>query len=203
MTTEELIAFYQQLLVIQYKTLPNALGTIGALVNEVIAGQIYAQVRDGFDIQTAIGDQLNMLAEYVGAPRKIFGYDPLIPYFSLYSYITTPPSDVGFALYSDVTDPVDFWISYTTSETTFVLTDGQLRSLISYLIAVHKSDTTLSDIDLILQAFFGTNATLTDNEDMTITYTHQTSDPDLLFSIVNQIKALPHPAGVSINVVEV
>lgn len=203
MTNEELVAFYQNLLVIQYKTLPNALGTIGALATEVIADQIYAQVRDGFDIQTAVGQQLDVIARYVGAPREIFGYDPLIPYFSLYSYTTTPPADVGFAEYSDVTDPVDFWISYTTSETTFVLTDGQLRLLIQYLIAVHKSGTTLADIDLILQAFFGNYAALTDNEDMTITYTHQTSDPDLLFSIVNQINALPHPAGVGVNVVEV
>lgn len=203
MTTDELVAFYQNLLVIQYKVQPNAVATIGALATEVVADQIFAQVRDGFDIQTAVGKQLDILAEYVGAPREIFAYDPSIPYFALYSYITTPPSNIGFASYLDVTDPVDNWISYTTSQTTFVLTDGQLRLLIQYLIAVHKSDTTLFSIDLILQAFFGIYCELIDNEDMTITYQHQIADPNSLFSIVNQLNALPHPAGVEIIVTEV
>lgn len=203
MTTDELVQFYQNLLIIQYKEQPNAVATIGALATEVVASQIFAQVRDGFDIQTAVGKQLDILAEYVGAPREIFAYDPSIPYFALYSYITTPPSNIGFASYSDVTDPVDNWISYTTSQTTFVLTDGQLRLLIQYLIAVHKSDTTLANIDLILQAFFGIYCELIDNEDMTITYQHQIADPNSLFSIVSQLNALPHPAGVQIIVTEV
>lgn len=203
MTDAELIAFYVNLLVIQYKTLPNATGTIQALATEVVASQIYNQVLNGFDLQTAVGKQLDILADYVGAPREIFGYSPAIPYFALYSYTTVPPVNVGFASYTDVTDPVDNWLSYTTSQTTYVLTDGQLRALIQYLIAVHKSDTTIASIDLILQTFFGTYATLTDNEDMTITYTHQSVDPNFLFSIVNELNALPHPAGVGITVVEV
>ncbi len=118
-------------------------------------------------------------------------------------YSVIPPANVGFADYSDVTDPVDNWLSYTTSETTFVLTDGQLRLLIQYLIAVHASDHTVASIDLILQEFFGNYCTLTDNMDMTITYTHQLNDPNFFFSIVDEIGALPHPAGVQVNVVEV
>lgn len=203
MTDSELIAYYQNLLVIQWKTAPNANATIGALATEVVASQIYSQVLNGFQISTAIGAQLNILAQYVGAPREIFTFDPTIPYFALYSYNTTPPSNVGFASYSDVTNPVDNWLSYTTAKTTFVLTDGQLRQLISYLIAVHASDHTLASIDLILQTFFTTYATLTDNEDMTITYTHQIVDPNHLFEIVNELNLLPQPAGVEVLVVEV
>lgn len=203
MLTSDLINYYAQLLAIQYRTQPRAVATIQALAAEVIADQIYNQVLQGYNLSTAIGAQLNVLAQYVGAPREIFGYDPTIPYFALYSYITTPPVNVGFASYVDVTAPVDNWLSYTTAQTTFVLTDGQLRSLIAYLIAVHGSDHTIHSIDLILQTFFGPYATLTDNENMSITYTHSSSDPSFLFSIVNEINALPHPAGVAINVVEV
>lgn len=203
METSALIQYYSNLLAIQYKTLPNAVGTIEALATEVIADQIFAQVRDGFQIETAVGAQLEILGEYVGAQRKIFGYDPTIPYFAFYSYITTPPSNIGFASYLDVADPVDNWLSYTTAQTTFVLTDGQLRSLIAYLIAVHGSDYTISSIDKILQTFFGPYTILTDNEDMSITYTHDSTDPNFLFSIINEINALPHPAGVEINVVEI
>ena len=203
MTTAELITYYSSLLVIQYKTLPNAVGTVQALATEVVADQIYAQVRDGFAIPTAIGKQLDVIAQYVGAPRDIYAYDPSVPYFAFPSYSGSTPPNVGFAFYADVTDPVDFWLSYTSSETTYVLTDGQLRQLIQYLIAVHMSDHTLASIDVILQSFFGNYATLTDNGDMSITYTHLLSDPNILFSIVNQLGLLPHPAGVEIIVTEV
>lgn len=209
MTDSELIAYYVNLLAIQYKILPNATSTIQALSTQVVASQIYGSVLNGFNlfpangIPTAIGVQLDTIGEYVGAPREIFGYDPAIPYFALNDYSVTPPTNVGFADYSDTTDPVDNWISYTTSETAYVLTDGQLLSLIQYLIAVHKSDYTLESIDLILQTFFGSYCTLTDNEDMTILYTHLLTDPNYFFGIVNQLNLLPHPAGVEISVVEV
>lgn len=203
MTDQELVATYVALLVIQYKELPNARGTISAVATETIANQIFSQVRDGFDLSTAIGNQLDVLAQYVGAPREIFGYDPTIPYFAFPSYSGSPLPDTGFAFYSDTTDPPDLWLSYTTAQTTFILTDGQVRAIIQYLIAVHASDHTLYSIDLILQTFFGTYCTLTDNEDMTITYTHLTSDPNNLFEIINQLNLLPHPAGVEVSVVEV
>jgi len=203
MTNDQLVQYYSSLLVVQYKTLPNAQGTIAALVTQEIANQIYSQVLNGFNLDTAVGAQLDILASYVGAPREIFGYDPTIPYFALYSYNTVPPSNVGFASYSDVTPPVDNWLSYTSSETTFVLTDGQLRQLIQYLIALHASNQTLVSIDLLLEAFFGNYCTLTDNQNMTITYTHLTSDPNTLFGIVNELNLLPHPAGTAVTVVEV
>lgn len=203
MTVNEQVAYYINLLVIQYKILPNATGTIGALASEVVANQIYDQVLNGFNLQTAVGHQLDVLASYVGAPRTIFGYSPTVEYFELQSYVTTPVGNIGFAQYTDITDPIDFWLLYSTSQTAFVLSDGQLRQLIAYLIAVHASDHTLESLDVIMQTFFGAYATLTDNEDMSITYTHQLSDPNLLFSIVNQIGKLPHPAGVEIVVVEV
>ncbi len=213
MDTSAIVSYYVNLLAVQYHMLPRAMATIQALATEVVADQIVAQVQNGYNLfpangyPAAIGAQLDVIGEYVGAPRTIFGYDPSIPYFALYSYITTPPSNVGFApgVYTDLTIPSipDNWLSYSTGETSYVLTDGQLQLLIAYLIAVHASGHTISEIDGILQTFFGSYCTLTDNFDMSIVYTHQAADPNFLFSIVAQIGALPHPAGVGITVVEV
>lgn len=203
MTDQELIAYYVNLLIIQYKTLPNATGTIQALATEVVANQIYSQVLNGFSIQTAVGEQLDILASYVGAPRTIFGYSPAQVYFSFPGYADSVTADTGFAEYGDATDPVGFWLLYSTSQTSYVLTDGELRQLIAYMIALHASDYTINSIDLLLQTFFGNYCTFEDNEDMTMTYTHLLSDPNSLFGIVNQINKLPHPAGVQIIVSEV
>lgn len=209
MTTAELIQYYQNLLAIQYKFLPNATGTIGALASQVIADQIYVQTQNAYNLfpangyQAAVGVQLDILAGYVGAPRTIFGYDPTIPYMAFYSYTTTPPSNIGFASYTDPTDPGDSWLSYSTSETSYVLTDGQLQLLVAYLIAVHASPHTLSSIDNILQTFFGPYCVLIDNENMSVVYQHSVSDPNHLFSIIEQLNFLPQPAGVAVSVTEV
>lgn len=203
MTTQELIAFYQNLLPIQYKALPNAAGQVGVNVQQVIANQIYAQVRDAFDPQTAIGVQLDILGEYVGAVRTIAQYNPSLSYFELQSYAILPAGPIGFAAYADIADPVDYWLSYVTSLTTFVLTDGLMQQLIQYLIELHASDHTNEDIDLIFEQFFGQYVTLTDNADMTMTVTHSAStDPNAFFGIVKQLGLLPKPAGVLVAVVE-
>ena len=182
---------------------------IQALATETVADQIFTQVLNGFNLfpangySAAIGKQLDILASYVGAPRVIYNYNPAIPYFALTDYANTPPLNVGFADYSDATPPIDNWLDYFTAETALVLTDGQLLQLVQYLIAVHASDHTVASIDAILWTFFGVNCSLTDNQDMTMTYTHLTSDPNYLFGIINELNLLPHPAGVGIVVTEV
>ena len=209
MNTSDLINFYCQLLAIQFRNLPLASSTVAAYATEIVADQIFVQTQNAYNLfaangyQAAVGVQLDTLAGYVGAPRTIYNYDPSIPYFALYSYVTTPPSNVGFASYTDVTDPVDSWLSYSTSETSYVLTDGQLQLLIAYLIAVHASPHTLSSIDNILQTFFGSYCILIDNEDMSVVYQHSVSDPNFLFGIIAELGFLPAPAGVSVSVTEV
>lgn len=204
MTTQQIIAYYQNLLVIQYKALPNAVAQVGVNVTQVIANQIYNQVQLAFDPTTAIGAQLTILGEYVGATRTVAGYDPSLAFFELQSYTAAPiTGPIGFASYMDVTDPVDFWLSYSTSQTTFVLSDGQMQQLIQYLIALHASDHSNQSLDQIFEQFFGQYVTLTDNENMSLTITHSAStDPNAFFGIVNQLGFLPQPAGMTVTVVE-
>jgi len=209
METSALIQYYCLLLAAQYRGLPNASGTVQAYVTEVVADQIYSQVLNGFNLfpangySAAIGAQLDAIASYVGAPRTIYQFDPSIPYFALTPVADVPATNVGFASVYDATPPVDNWLSVYQTETSYTLTDGQLLLLIQYLIAVHASAHTIYDIDVILQTFFGTYCTFTDNQNMSVTYTHDTDDPNYLFTIVNELNFLPHPAGVEVIVVEV
>lgn len=204
-TPEELVTYYQNTLIIQYKRSVKAWQTIGALSTEVVANLIYTQVQDAFNLDTAIGNQIDILGTYVGANRFLANFTSLNTYFAMPLYSNAGAgSVVGFAQYSDVVAPVGYWRLYTTVDVSYSLTDGQMRDLVKYLIAIHGSDTTNASIDLILLEFFGTYVTLTDNEDMTLTYTHDaTNDPFQLFKIVDFIGALPAPAGVMINVVSI
>ena len=197
----ELTAFYQKLLIIQYRTKAKAFNTIGVYVDESIAGQISAVVQEAFNLDSAIGVQLDTLADYKGAERVVHGIDITRIYFAMPGYDDTPDVDVtGFILYGDT--PLGYWITYDWAEQPiYGMNDDELRRLVKYLARLQASDYSLEDLDAILFEFFGTALTMTDNLDMTITYTHDVGDTDNLFTIVRDLNALPQPAGVDVIVV--
>lgn len=205
MTPEELTAYYEALLILQYVLKPNASGTIGALVAELVADMIENQVRDGFDLDTAVGKQLDYLGEYRGVDRTVFGLVLTKDYFQLPSTDVVDPSIFfGFARVADPGIPSWFFLriaDVTAMET--IMNDGQFSLIIKYLARVQAAFLSLEEIDSILDEFFGQYVIMTDNEDMTITYTHDSADPGTLFDFVDQLNLLPKPAGVLVNVVTV
>lgn len=71
MTTQELINYYANLLVMQYKGKPRAYATIQSVVEPFIMDQIAFSVRDAYNIDTAGGVQLDVLGKYAGVTRKV------------------------------------------------------------------------------------------------------------------------------------
>ena len=63
--------YYADLLILQYKTQPKARATISALTEKVIADGILLDVINGFNIDTAIGKQLDLLGKYIGLSRNV------------------------------------------------------------------------------------------------------------------------------------
>lgn len=205
MTNDEMLDYYANLLIVQYATKRKAIATIKAFVTQMIANQVVVQVRDGFDLETAVGTQLDTLGGYRGANRLQFGLTPGRTYFSMPAYadgdIGTVP---GFSLYSQgATGNGAYWTQYAdVNQPTYRLTDDELQRLIKFKALVHQSKYGLGQLDTILFEFFGTKVNLVDNKDMTITYHHTVPDTDTLFSIVNQTGSLPKPAGVAVTVLE-
>ena len=70
MATSDIINYYTNLLIMQYSGQTKAPATVAATVTPVIADQIYTQVRDAFNINTAVGVQLDILGKYIGANRN-------------------------------------------------------------------------------------------------------------------------------------
>ena len=70
MSTAELIAYYTNLLIMQYHGLPKAQATIAALTAPVIMDQLPQQVNDAFNINTAVGVQLDIIGKYEGVTRQ-------------------------------------------------------------------------------------------------------------------------------------
>lgn len=196
MTTQEIIDSYVDLLIAQYSNKPRARGTVAAYVSEVVASEIFTQVRDAFDLDTAVGVQLDILGSYRGVSRDVFTLALTKNFFFFASYSETP-TEFGFAIYSQADIDIDwFFLTYPdVNASLFTMTDPQYREVIKFVAAVESSPLSLADIDVILLQFFGADIELTDNANMTITY-ENTNPPNLQYELVRDLGFLPRPAGV-------
>lgn len=205
MTTQDLINYYKGLLILQYASQPNALATMDAIIGELVQDQIIQKVGDAFNLDTAIGAQLNILGTYRGVPRVLFGV-ALGSFWASPSYSDpSVGSYFGWSAYGDA-DPTWKWMQYNDlNALAYTLSDSQMRKLIKLKAAIQSSSMGLGDLDNILYAFFGTYVNVVDNEDMSIIYRHQAADPDpdKLWAAAVLNSALPHQAGVSFSVAEV
>lgn len=73
MTTQEIIDYYADLLIIQYKGKPKAYAHIQALVTPVVMDQLPLFAQAAFSTTDAIGEQLDILGKYAGVTRSAFG----------------------------------------------------------------------------------------------------------------------------------
>ncbi len=74
MTVDEFVSHYQDLLILQYRNKPKALGTLDAVIRPVAIDLLPQAVENAFNIDTAIGDQLDILGIYIGADRRVLTF---------------------------------------------------------------------------------------------------------------------------------
>jgi hypothetical protein len=63
MTNAELTSYYENLLILQYKGMPKAEATIRAFLNLLNIYEIINDVDEGYNIDTAVGVQLDILGK--------------------------------------------------------------------------------------------------------------------------------------------
>jgi hypothetical protein len=203
--TNDVYNYYVGLLILQYRALNNACSEILALATSFIQNQIVSQVRDGFNLTTALGAQLNLLGRYRGISRVLFGVVLATDWSLVPCNDPNPNTYSGWALAAGA-NPTWRWLQVNDlNSAAYSLSDAQMRLLISLTAAFQSSDGSLGNLDNILYSFFGAYVNMVDNGNMTITYYHQSSDPDpnSLWKIAVLAGVIPHPAGVNFSVIEV
>lgn len=70
---QELIDYYVNLLIIQYKGKDKAEGMVGAFVEQAIINQLPLSIEDAYNIDTAVGKQLDIVGKYQDCSRVISG----------------------------------------------------------------------------------------------------------------------------------
>jgi len=196
----DIIEYYVNTLIIQYHDKPKAQATIRLFAKELLANGIIFDIRDGYDLETAIGKQLDVLGKYAGVDRYYQGQD-LTGYFAFTDYVeTTPDAEKrGFSNYSDFNTKDGKWLIYDNAlAISLSLNDDDYRILIKLKIIQNNSDHSHKSIDDSMFKFFGSSVRADSDGNMTMYYFVPISKTEIL-KVAIQKDILPRPMCVRLN----
>lgn len=198
-----LVDEYTALLIKQYWEKPKAFAEISLQASTWDTVRAFlSSLDDAFDLDLAVGAQLDVLGRIVGIPRTV---PDVIP--KVYFGFSINPVNEGFA---DRFDPLriggPFFDRFSNPYTDQQLNDDDYRFFIRAKVALNwasayvSSDDRISIQDVILAAFDG-RAYVVDNLDMTLTlYVSPVVSLDRL-RLIRRLNLLPKPQGVRYDVI--
>lgn len=195
---------YVNLLIIQYHSKDKAKATISALVDTILANGLIFLINDAFNLETAVGVQLDTIGKYVGVDRFYSVTDP-IDYFAVTPYSEVSPEThqkYGFSQYASFPASIgNGTITYDSVITIAnALNDDDYRILLKLKIARNYSNHSHQSIDAILFEFFGVTVFATSPNDMTMAFNVTNAAPVGIVAAAVQKDILPRPMGVSATV---
>lgn len=192
---DQMIAYYRARLISQYATKSKAQQSTAILVKQALVDGLAQAVQDGFNIDTAVGPQLDILGKYIGLPRNIGDPAPA-DYFGFVDFDLTG-NDNGFGDYVSNQNPtVLFYDAAYYGQRNTNLSDDSYRFMMKLKIVLNSSDSTLYGIQKLLAALLPGLVTVVDNQDMTLSYTINVQAP---VSTATLLAYLPKPMGVGIS----
>lgn len=203
---ESLIKYFINLLILQYRNKPKAKATIEALTRTTFEGnngEIFPiKVQESYDLDTAIGKQLDVLGKYIG-------YDRVLPI----------PIDNTFkyAEYDESINPTEGYSEYEIEKITYPyaeyrystfqyynISDNTYRSLLKMISLLKGKSLSLGNIDEVLYEIFGNKIYLIE-KDKKLEY-HISADLYPILETQDSLniffnKYFPRPMGCSLLVV--
>lgn len=152
MDIEAIKKYYSDLLIVQYRTKPRAIATVRLLAALPNGDGLLDQEIACFDLNTAVGAQLDILGKIVGVQREVYGLDLEHTFFSFTRYDGEPDS-IGFGRYTDNPYSTDLFLRYN-NWAVYTLTDFELRTLIKLKIIFNNAYSSLKDLKEGLYAAF-------------------------------------------------
>lgn len=201
----ELVSYYVNTLIIQYNNRPKAQATIRAFTEAILANGIIWDVMNGYNVDTAVGKQLDIIGKYVGIDRFFNVTDP-VDYFALTDYVEVDPDSeqkYGFTTYPDFDDDqFNGTMNYNSVLTVEnKLNDDDFRILIKLKIVQNHSNHSHKSIDDSIFSFFGDAIIPSSQGDMKMWYFVTDQLTDRIRAA--QIKGvLARPMGVGMGVIE-
>jgi hypothetical protein len=173
----DILEYYKSKLVVQYKNLPKAKVTIGALTNCSVCDGLPLQFPNAFQLENAAGAQLDILGRIVGVPRNIIGLDLTHSFFSFTRYDGSPTS-VGFGVYTSQPDE-SLFLRYN-EYASYTMSDFELRTVIKMRILYNTRAMTYKAIKDGLYNYFHGDIDIivpSDSTDTWFTFTRYSGSP--------------------------
>ncbi len=198
---EDLIQSYVNLLIIQYADKPNAKQQIEDYTRGIVNNDIFGQIQDAYNIDTAVGDQLDILGKYIGIDRNGAqqAINPVQNFFSVLASDVTQNDDAFGTVSSAQFPTIDSHVlgaEPTDIITVQILGDKSYRFILKLRIiqnAINHSDKEIDDA--VTQVFEGD--LIPSSADGTMTMTYLVDSESLTFAVIALQKgALPKPIGV-------
>lgn len=183
---------YTTLITNEHASKPKFVALVNLLANGV--GTITAQsqgLADEFDLDTAIGAQLDVVGLWIGQSR-IIPNTLTIQFFGFSDNIAALP----FGELSNASIGGPFWNIGDPYTSTTVLGDFLYRQFLYAKILRNQSDGTAAALEEALADIFGVPATLQDPGNLVVNVTALGSVSSIVQTIVQQYDILPRPAGV-------
>lgn len=202
-TVDGIINYYVNLLIIQYNNKPKARATIYSIIEKLIASAILLDIKEAFNVDTAIGVQLDVLGKYVDLDRFYAGQD-LTGFFALTTY-TDPPSPagkIGLTTYTlGFSKPGKTLIYPDVLSGTLSLDDDDFRFLIKLRIFQNNINFSHGAIDNVLFNFFG-DQLIADSPGNMVMYYFAQFGLGAIIIVALQKDLLPRPMGVRLALIE-
>lgn len=195
---EDLVKYYQNLLIVQYHDKQTAKSEIEVATKTFTGDDLMSQIV--FDVDKSVGVQLDLIGKIVGLSRIVEGFTFINKYYSYNDY-ASPMDDASGRGMSDIGATVEaaFKDYDEARKSIYSMTDGQYRKMIRLKILQNNSVATNEFVDSSLFAIFGNGVVAKDNENMSIEITVQ---PQYEFEgrLAEYLGLLPKPIGVGLIV---
>ena len=202
---KQLIEYYEDLLIVQYHDKPKAKAMIKAEMEETLANLLDIQVRDAFDVDTAVGVQLDIIGKWVGVDRIFKGqmFDNK-SWFSLTRYNEpTTPLQGGFSRFDNFDTLEGGFLTYDfIVSTRNKINDTDFRMLIKLKIIRNNIKHSPKDIDEAMYKLFADTLYTVWGECMEMTFYYKKKNYGIV-KLGQEKKCFPIPTGVKANFVEV
>ena len=170
---------------------------IGLLVSQALVDLLPVEMSAAFDLETAVGTQLDIIGEYIGLDRNV-RLTLSRQYFNFDNYVSATSNPYGMTDYNDpaLNANCSFY-DYINTYGNTSLVDEEYRVLLKLKAAMNISNFSLYDLVKIMNAAFGVDVVVLDGCNMKMAYFVSESIARIA-TIARDEGLLPKPMAVGI-----
>ncbi len=208
MNDKKLIQYYKNLLILQYKDKPSAVKHVEHLLSVSAIFELLTSVEQGYNLDAQLGklakgQQLDVLADYVGISRQV--RELISP--KSFGTINYNEHDSSNRITTYVTSSIQYGVLAQGQIWTYLsslqyklalLSDTQVLKMVQMKGFLNTSNLSLADIDYFFYTFFDNHIEVKQSALMELEYLSNPYEKKLL-ALARQQGAIPKPAGVRIH----